>query len=98
MELVYDDLLHPDDFPGFVSKLDSVSEPNPLQDFINAIKSHDMQTDEIWVAFISWVAQQVGSEYQLTRHAARSIHSLSRAIAPDRLAGLMDQFNAQEWQ
>lgn len=96
--LVNNKLTHPDDFPVLVKKLNNVPELNPLQDFINAIKSHDMQTDEIWVAFISWVAQQVGSEYQLTRHASRSIQSLSGAIASDRLMGLMDQFNAQKWQ
>jgi hypothetical protein len=94
--LVNNKLTHPDDFPVLVKKLNNVPELNPLQDFINAIKSHDMQTDEIWVAFISWAAQRVGSEYQLTRHAARSIHSLSGAIAPDRLAGLMAQFNEQK--
>lgn len=89
LELVNDDLLHPDDFPEFVSKLDSVSELNPLRDIVNAIDKQGMHTDEVWVAFISWATQQVGSECQLTRHAARSIHSLSGVIAPDRLAGLM---------
>jgi Ca-activated chloride channel family protein len=95
---VNNELMHPDDFPALVKKLNNVPELSPLQDFINAIKSHGIQTDEIWVAFISWAAQQVGSEYQLTRHAARSIQSLSGAIAPDRLSGLMAQFNAQNWQ
>lgn len=96
MELVNDDLLHPDDFPEFVSKLDSVSELNPLRDIVNAIDKQGMHTNEVWVALISWAAQLVGSEYQLTRHAARSIHSLSGAIAPDRLAGLIVQFNQQK--
>jgi len=93
MELVNDDLLHPDDFPEFVSKLDSVSELNPLRDIVNAIDKQGMHTDEVWVVFISWAAQQLDSECQLTRHAARSIHSLSGAIAPDRVAGFMVQFN-----
>lgn len=93
MVLVNGGLTHPDDFPMLVKKLNNLPELNPLQGFFNTIKSHGIQTDEIWVAFISWAAQQVGSEYQLTRHAARSIQSLSGAIAPDRLAGLMAQFN-----
>jgi Ca-activated chloride channel homolog len=91
--LVNSELTHPDDFPALVKKLNNVPELNPLQDFINTIENNGMQADEIWVAFISWAVQQVGSEYQLTRHAARSIHSLSGAIAPDRLAGLMVKFN-----
>lgn len=94
--LVNSGLSHPDDFPALVKKLNSVPELSPLLDFSYAIKSHGIQTDEIWVALISWAAQRVGSEYQLTRHAARSIHSLSGAIAPDRLAGLMAQFNEQK--
>jgi len=65
-----------------------------LQDFINTIKNQGMRTDEIWVALISWAAKQAGSEYQLTRHAARSIHSLSGAIAPDRFAVLMMKLNS----
>lgn len=94
--LVNSGLMHPNDFPALVKKLNHVPELNPLQDFINAIKSHGIQTDEIWVAFISWATQQLGSEYELTRHAARSIHSLSGAIAPDRLAGLVAQFDEKE--
>lgn len=91
--LVNNELTHPDDFPALVKKLNNAPEINPLQDFINAVKSDGMQTDEIWAALIGWAAQQVGSEYQLTRHAARSIHSLSGAIAPDRFVELMVEFN-----
>jgi Ca-activated chloride channel family protein len=86
-------LVHPDGFPTLVKKLNNVPELNPLQDFIKTINSHGIQTDEIWVAFISWAAQQLGSECQLTRHAARSIQSLTGAIAPDRLARLMAKFD-----
>jgi Ca-activated chloride channel homolog len=92
MEIVNRELTHPDDLPALVKKLNE-PELNPLQDFFNTIKNNGMRADEIWVAFISWAVQQVGSEYQLTRHAARSIQSLSGAIAPDRLAELMAQFN-----
>jgi len=83
IELVNSGLTHPDDFPALANKLNNVPELILLQDFINTIKNQGMRTDEIWVALISWAAKQAGSEYQLTRHAARSIHSLSGAIAPD---------------
>lgn len=96
--LVNNELTHPDDFPALVKKLNNVPELNPLQDFINTIKSSGMQADEIWVVFISWAVQQVGSEYQLTRHAARSIQSLSGTVAPGRLAGLMAQFDKEKSQ
>lgn len=93
MAFVNSELTHPDDFPDLVRKIEKMPELNQLHDFIRAIDKQGMHTDEVWVVFISWAAQQVGSEYQLTRHAARSIHSLSGAIAPDRLAGLMVKFN-----
>ena len=91
--LVNNELTHPDDFPALVKKLDHVLELNQLRDFIRDIDKQGMHTDQVWVAFISWATQQVGSEWQLTRHAARSIHSMSGAIPPDQLAGLMEQFN-----
>jgi len=94
IELVNSGLTHPDDFPALANKLNNVPELILLQDFINTIKNQGMRTDEIWVALISWAAKQAGSEYQLTRHAARSIHSLSGAIAPDRFAELMMKLNS----
>lgn len=94
--LVNDELSHPDNFSEFIGKLDSVSELNPLREIVNAIDKQGMHTDEVWVAFISWAAQQLGSECQLTRHALRSIQSLSGTIAPGRLAELMVQFNEIE--
>jgi hypothetical protein len=94
--LVNNELTHPDDFPALVKKLNNVPELNPLQDFINTIKNAGLQADELWVAFISWAAQRIGSTRQLTRHALRSIQSLSGGIAPDRLAGLMAKFNELE--
>lgn len=94
--LVNDGLTHPDNFPDLVSKLDSASELNLLQDIIDAIDQQGLQPDEIWVVLISWAAQQLGSVCQLTRHALRSIQSLSGAIAPDRLTVLMVQFNELE--
>ncbi len=93
MAFVNSELTHPDDFRDLVRKIEEMPEFNQLHDFIRAIDKQGMHTDEVWVVFISWAAQQVDSEFQLTRHAARSIHSLSGAIAPDRLAGLMVQFN-----
>lgn len=93
IELVNSGLTHPDDFPALANKLNNVPELILLQDFINTIKNQGMRTDEIWVALISWAAKQAGSEYQLTRHAARSIHSLSGAIAPVRFAELMMKLN-----
>ncbi|OJW85493.1 VIT and VWA domain-containing protein [Thiobacillus sp. 65-1402] len=93
MEIVNQELIRPDDFPNIVRKIEKMPELNQLHDFIRDIDKQGMHTDEVWVAFISWATQQVGSECQLTRHAARSIHSLSGAIAPDRLAGLMVKFN-----
>lgn len=96
MAFVNSELTHPDDFPDLVRKFEKMPELNQLHDFIRAIDKHGMLTDEVWVVFISWAAQQVDSECQLTRHAARSIHSLSGAIAPDRIAGLMAQFNQQK--
>jgi hypothetical protein len=93
IELVNSDLTHPDDFPALVKKLNNGPELSPLQDFLKAIKSDGMQTDEIWVALISWAAQQAGSECQLTRHAARSINSLTGAIAPNRFAKFTAQLN-----
>jgi len=93
IELVNSGLTHPDDFPALANKLNNVPDLILLQDFINTIKNQGMRTDEIWVALISWAAKQAGSEYQLTRHAARSIHSLSGAIAPDRFAELMMKLN-----
>lgn len=96
MAFVNSELTHPDDFPDLVRKIEKMPELNQLHDFIRAIDKHGMLTDEVWVVFISWAAQQVDSECQLTRHAARSIHSLSGAIAPDRIAGLMVQFNQQK--
>jgi hypothetical protein len=91
--LVNSGLTHPDDFPVLVKKLNNVPELNLLQDFINTIKNQGMRTDEIWVALISWAAKQAGSEYQLTRHAARSVQSMYGAIASDRLAELMLKLN-----
>lgn len=93
IEIVNRELIHPDDFPNIVSKIEKMPEFNQLRDFIHEIDKQGMHTDEVWVAFISWATQQVGSECQLTRHAARSIHSLSGVIAPDQLAGLMVKFN-----
>lgn len=94
--LVNDGLTHPDGFHDLVSKLDSASELNLLQDIIDSIDKQGAENNEIWAALISWAAQQVRSECQLTRHALRSIQSLSGEIAPDRLAGLMVQFNELE--
>lgn len=96
LALVNDTLIHPDEFAGLVSKLNSASELSPLKDIIEAIDKQDLKAGDVWVALISWAAQQLGSECQLTRHALRSIQSLSGAIAPDRLAGLMVQFNELE--
>lgn len=93
MEIVNQELIRPDDFPNIVRKIEKMPELNQLHDFIRDIDKQGMHTDEVWVAFISWATQQVGSACQLTRHAARSIHSLSGTIAPDRLAGLMVKFN-----
>ena len=93
IDIVNRELIHPDDLPDIVEKIEKMPELNQLHDFIRNIDKQGMHTDEVWVAFISWATQQVGSECQLTRHAARSIHSLSGAVAPDRLAGLMVQFN-----
>jgi Ca-activated chloride channel family protein len=93
IEIVNRELIHPDDFPDIVRRIEQIPELNQLHDFIRDIDKQGMRTNEVWVAFISWATQQVGSECQLTRHAARSIHSLSGAVAPDRLAGLMVQFN-----
>lgn len=94
--LVNSGLMHPNDFPDLVGRIEKMSELNQLHDFIRAIDKQGMHTDEVWVVFISWAAQQVGSEYQLTRHAARSIHSLSGTIAPERFTALVVQFNKQK--
>jgi hypothetical protein len=93
ISFVNKELTHPDDFPALAIKLNNVPELNQLQDLIRDIDKQGAHTNKVWVALISWTIQLAGSECQLTRHAARSIHSLSGAIAPDQLAGLMVQFN-----
>lgn len=91
--LVNDGLTHPDGFPDLVSNLVSVPELNLLVEIITAIDDQNTESEEIWAALISWAAQQLKSECQLTRHASRAVQAISASGRCDRLEELFAQIN-----